>query len=179
MTRTLTFVRSATVILDFGGVRLVVDPMLDDLGARPRVENTNNDRRNPLVPLPMPIEEIVRDLDAILVTHLRRDHFDDGAATYLPRDMPLFCQPEDEQRLRALDFEATPLADSLTFRLTITRTSGQRGHGEVARTRARQRVRNRRRLRRRGHDLVRGGRRDTRAPSAADGDRQRQRRSLR
>jgi L-ascorbate metabolism protein UlaG (beta-lactamase superfamily) len=134
MTGTLTLVRSATVILDFGGVRLLVDPMLDDVGARPPVENTDNDRRNPLVPLPMPVEEIVGDLDAILVTHLHRDHFDDGAATHLPHGVPLFCQPEDEQRLRALDFDATPLADSLTFQgLTITRTSGQHGRGEVAR----------------------------------------------
>jgi L-ascorbate metabolism protein UlaG (beta-lactamase superfamily) len=134
MTRTLTLVRSATVLLDFGGVRLLVDPMLDDVGTRPPVENSDNDRRNPLVPLPMPIESIVRDLDAILVTHLHRDHFDDGAATHLPRDVPLFCQPEDERRLRALDFDAMPLADSLTFKgATITRTRGQHGRGEVAR----------------------------------------------
>jgi L-ascorbate metabolism protein UlaG (beta-lactamase superfamily) len=129
----MTLVRSATIILNLGGVRLLVDPMLDDVGARPPVENTDNDRRNPLVPLPLPIEEIVRDLDAILVTHLHRDHFDDAAAAYLPRDVPLFCQPEEEQRLRALDFDATPLVDCLTFQgLRITRTRGQHGTGEVA-----------------------------------------------
>jgi L-ascorbate metabolism protein UlaG (beta-lactamase superfamily) len=133
-TRRMTLVRSATVILSLGGVRLLVDPMLDDVGARPPVENTDNDRRNPLVPLPLPIEDIVKDLDAILVTHLHRDHFDDGAATHLPRDVPLFCQPEDEQRLRALDFDAMPLVDSISFQgLRITRTSGQHGTGEVAR----------------------------------------------
>jgi L-ascorbate metabolism protein UlaG (beta-lactamase superfamily) len=130
----LTLVRSATVILDLGGVRLLVDPMLDEVGARPPVENSDNDRRNPLVRLPLPIGEIVRDLDAVLVTHLHRDHFDDGATTHLPRDVPLFCQPEDEQRLRTLGFDPTPLADSLTFQgLTITRTGGQHGTGEVAR----------------------------------------------
>jgi L-ascorbate metabolism protein UlaG (beta-lactamase superfamily) len=134
VTRQLTLVRSATIILDLGGVRLLVDPMLDDVGARPPVENTDNDRRNPLVPLPLPIEEIVRNLDAILVTHLHRDHFDDGAAAHLPRDVPLFCQPEDEQRLRVFDFDATPLVDCMTFQgLRITRTRGQHGTGEVAR----------------------------------------------
>jgi L-ascorbate metabolism protein UlaG (beta-lactamase superfamily) len=74
-----------------GGQRMLIDPMLDEAGARPAVENTENVRRNPLVPLPLPVEEIVAGLDAILVTHLHRDHFDDGAVRHLPRDVPLYA----------------------------------------------------------------------------------------
>ena len=130
----MTLVRNATVVLELEGLRLLVDPMLDEVGARPAVENTANDRRNPLVPLPFPAEEIVAGLDAVLVTHLHRDHFDDAAAQRLPRDVPLYCQPEDERRLAALGFRAEPVVDSVTHAgLRITRTGGRHGTGEVAR----------------------------------------------
>jgi L-ascorbate metabolism protein UlaG (beta-lactamase superfamily) len=130
----VTLVRNATVIVELGGRRLLVDPMLDEAGARPAVENTDNDRRNPLVPLPMPPEEIVASLDAVLVTHMHRDHFDDGAVSYLPRELPLFCQPDDEKRLRELGFDARAVEGTSCFGgLRITRTGGQHGLGEIGR----------------------------------------------
>jgi len=104
--RRLTLIRNATIVLELDGKRLLVDPMLDDAGARPPVENTGDDRRNPLVPLPRPAKEIVRDLDLVLVTHLHHDHFDEAAVHVLPRDVPVLCQPEDEERLLALGLRA-------------------------------------------------------------------------
>jgi L-ascorbate metabolism protein UlaG (beta-lactamase superfamily) len=89
----LTLIRNATLRLEIAGRRLLVDPMLDDVGARPPVEDTPNPRRNPLVPLPVPAEEVVRDLDAVLVTHLHRDHLDDTAASLLPRNVPVGGDP--------------------------------------------------------------------------------------
>jgi L-ascorbate metabolism protein UlaG (beta-lactamase superfamily) len=131
--RRLTLVRNATLILELEGRRLLVDPMLDDAGARPAVENTDNDRRNPLVPLPFPAADVVADIDAVLVTHLHRDHFDDAAARFLPRTVPVFCQPEDDSRLRELGLAARAVADHVEFDgLRISRTSGQHGAGEVA-----------------------------------------------
>jgi L-ascorbate metabolism protein UlaG (beta-lactamase superfamily) len=129
--RSITLVRNATLVLQLHGRRLLVDPMLDDVGARPPVENTDNDRRNPLVPLPWPVAEVVRGLDAVLVTHLHRDHFDDGAVRHLPRELPLFCQREDEERLRELGFDARPVTDAVDLAgLTITRTGGRHGTDE-------------------------------------------------
>jgi len=130
--RRLTLVRNATVIIQLAGRRLLVDPMLDDAGARPAVENTDNDRRNPLVPLPFPAAEVAA-VDAVLVTHLHRDHFDDAAARYLPRTVPVFCQPEDESRLRELGLAARPVDREVDFDgVRISRTSGQHGTGAVA-----------------------------------------------
>lgn len=131
----LTLIRNATVILELGGQRMLIDPMLDEAGTRPAVENTENPRRNPLVPLPLPVEEIVAGLDAILVTHLHRDHFDDAAVRHLPRDVPLYCQPEDERRLRAVGFAPLPVHDRLQHgHLEIARTGGEHGHGATAET---------------------------------------------
>ena len=129
----LTLIRNATLLLELDGRRLLVDPMLDAAGARPAVENTDNDRRNPLVSLPFPAEEIVAGLDAVLVTHLHRDHFDDGAIRHLPRDVPLYCQPEDEERLRSYGFDAHAVEDGVVHgSLRIARTGGRHGHGATA-----------------------------------------------
>jgi L-ascorbate metabolism protein UlaG (beta-lactamase superfamily) len=129
----ITLVRHATLLLQLDGRRLLVDPMLDDAGVRPPVENTPNPRRNPLVPLPMPAEDIVRDLDAILVTHLHQDHFDSRAAELLPRDVPLFSQPEDVERLSALGFSPRPVENELDWEgLRLARTGGRHGTGRIA-----------------------------------------------
>lgn len=126
----ITLVRHATLVVELAGRRLLVDPMLDDAGARPPIENTANALRNPLVPLPF---DPVPGIDAVLVTHLHQDHFDTAAAERLPRDVPLFCQPEDVERLRAHGLAPTPVAGSLDWNgLTIHRTGGRHGTGALA-----------------------------------------------
>jgi L-ascorbate metabolism protein UlaG (beta-lactamase superfamily) len=129
----LTLLRNATVILELGDRRILVDPMLDDAGARPPIENTANAVRNPTVPLPLPAEEVVRGLDAVVVTHRHRDHLDGRAEELLPRDVPVFCQPEDEEALRALGLDVRPVEDELAWDgLRIARTPAQHGFGELA-----------------------------------------------
>lgn len=66
----LTLVRRATLLVELGGRRLLVDPMLDEAATRPPVGNTPNHVPNPTVGLPVPAGDVVRDLDAIVVTHL-------------------------------------------------------------------------------------------------------------
>jgi L-ascorbate metabolism protein UlaG (beta-lactamase superfamily) len=127
----LTLVRHATVILELDGRRVLVEPMLDDRGAREPVEDSPNPRRNPLVPLPFPAEEVVRDLDGVVVTHLHQDHFDETGARLVPRDVPVFCQPEDEERLRELGLDARPVETDLDWDgLRIVRTGGRHGAEE-------------------------------------------------
>jgi L-ascorbate metabolism protein UlaG (beta-lactamase superfamily) len=129
----LTLVRSATVILELRGRRVLVDPMLDDVGARPPVEQTASPVRNPTVPLPFPAEDVVRGVDAVIVTHRHRDHLDARAEELLPRDVPVFCQPEDEEALGALGLDARAVEDALEWDgLAISRTPARHGTGRMA-----------------------------------------------
>jgi len=129
----ITLVRSATLILETRAGRLLLDPMLDPAGARPPIEGTANPVRNPTVELPFPPAEVVRGLDAVLVTHCHKDHLDETAERLLPRDVPVFCQPEDEERLRALGLEASPVENALDWNgLTLHRVPARHGKGEVA-----------------------------------------------
>lgn len=129
----LTLVRSATVILELGGHRMLVDPMLDDAGARPPVPMTANPVPNPTVPLPMPAVEVVRGVEAVVVTHRHRDHLDATAEELLPRDLPVFCQPEDEATLRELGLHARAVEDETSWGgLRIVRTPARHGSGQIA-----------------------------------------------
>jgi len=129
----ITLVRNATLLLELSGRRLLVDPMLDPAGARPPIEQTANPVRNPTVELPFPAEDVVSGLDAVLVTHCHKDHFDETAERLVPRDVPVFCQPEDEERLRAVGLDARPVEDRLDWDgLVLHRTAARHGHGAMA-----------------------------------------------
>jgi L-ascorbate metabolism protein UlaG (beta-lactamase superfamily) len=87
----LTLIRSATLRVEIAGASLLVDPQLDPAGARDAVPNTPKPRPTPLVDLPEPAEAVLAGADAVLVTHLHRDHFDETARALLEHSLPLFC----------------------------------------------------------------------------------------
>ena len=129
----LTLVRNATVIVELHGKRLLVDPALDDAGTRPPIDATRNPVRNPTVGLPVPAEQVVSGIDAVLVTHRHRDHLDGHAEELLPRDIPVFCQPPDADALRELGLDARPVDDELDWDgLHIVRVAGRHGTGAIA-----------------------------------------------
>jgi L-ascorbate metabolism protein UlaG (beta-lactamase superfamily) len=134
MTMRLRLIRHATLLVELAGRCVLVDPMLDPARARPPVENTSNDRRNPLVELPEPVELLVRNLDAVLVTHLHADHLDETAVDLLPKDVPLLCQPPDEGVLRDRGFTDVRPVDAAgeLHGITVARTGGRHGTGEIA-----------------------------------------------
>jgi L-ascorbate metabolism protein UlaG (beta-lactamase superfamily) len=129
----LTLVRSATLVVQLADRRILVDPMFDDVGARPPIEGTRNPIANPTAPLPFPAEDVVRGVDAVFVTHRHRDHLDATAEKLLPRDVPVFCQPEDEEALRELGLDVRPVADELRWNgVRIARTPARHGTGQIA-----------------------------------------------
>ena len=126
----LTQVRNATLKLEYVEKRILVDPMLADKDAYPGFEGTvNSHLRNPLVPLPMPVAELL-DVDAILVTHLHPDHWDEAARAQVPRDMLILAQNgEDAEAIRAQGFtRVVPFTETgVLGDVALTRTPGQHG----------------------------------------------------
>lgn len=128
-------IRHATLRVSMGGHTLLVDPMLSAKEEMDPIQNASNTRRIPLVPLPFSPNEILKDVDAVLVTHTHRDHWDDAATRMVPRTLPIFCQPEDEARFHDGGYaDVRPVNTALQFDgLQITRTSGQHGTGDLVR----------------------------------------------
>jgi L-ascorbate metabolism protein UlaG (beta-lactamase superfamily) len=127
-------IRHATLQLEIGGRRLLVDPMLDPAGARPPVANTPNARPNPLVALPEPAEQVVAWTEAVLVTHLHADHLDAEADRLIGDRLPVLCQPGDAETLAGRGLtDLLPVGDRVEWGgLTISRTGGRHGTGEIA-----------------------------------------------
>lgn len=129
----LRLIRHATLIVEYTGHTLLIDPMLDDAGARPPIQNSPNQCNNPLVPLPMPAEEVAQNVEAVLVTHTHSDHWGAAAAKLLRKNLPLFGQPEDEEKFRSQGFASVqPISESAIWNdIHITRTGGRHGTGEI------------------------------------------------
>ena len=132
----LRLLRHASLLLELAGRRVLVDPMLAEPGTAPPVPNTPNARPNPLVPLPVAPREAVRDLDAVLVSHLHGDHLDDAAVELLAAgpSVPVLCQPEDAEALRERGLaDVRPVEDDLDLGwLRLRRTPARHGTGELA-----------------------------------------------
>jgi len=132
----IDFVRHATFLLETGGVRVFVDPMLAAAGTAPAVPNTPNQKPNPLVGLPFRddgLKDLVEGADAVLVTHTHDDHWDGRARDLIPKDKLVLCQPEDELSISNAGFANVSAVDpGLIWRgLRFSRTGGRHGTGEI------------------------------------------------
>jgi L-ascorbate metabolism protein UlaG (beta-lactamase superfamily) len=129
-TSTVTQIRNATLRVDFGGVRFLVDPMLGDQSTTPGFPGSASSQvRNPMVPLPVPVAELI-DVDAVIVTHLHTDHWDDAAKAALRKSLPIFAQnDEDAATIRQAGFtDVRVLSETSTFNgVRLAKTSGQHG----------------------------------------------------
>ncbi len=126
----LQLIRNATLRMSYAQQRFIIDPYL---AAKHSLPSYTGASPNPLVELALPPEEVIADIELALISHLHSDHFDPAAQALLPKDIPIFCQPGDDNQIREKGFkQVTPIKDAINWRgITITRTPGQHGTGDV------------------------------------------------
>ncbi|MDH3944436.1 MAG: MBL fold metallo-hydrolase, partial [Anaerolineae bacterium] len=124
----IQLIRNATLKIQYGGHTLLIDPDLANKHAREPLAGIAN---NPTAELPVPLEEVLEGIDAVLVSHLHQDHFDAVAQELLPKYLPLFCQPEDQAKIASSGFrDVLPVVDALEWQSNkIIRTPAQHGTG--------------------------------------------------
>ncbi|RKR80429.1 L-ascorbate metabolism protein UlaG (beta-lactamase superfamily) [Mucilaginibacter gracilis] len=130
--------RHATLLIRIGGTKLLIDPMLSAMGSMSPVANAHNQSRIPTMELPVStfnLNLILDEIDAVIVTHTHRDHWDAEAQALVRKDTPVFCQPGDDETIRSQGFTQVQAIDNTaTFKgITISRTRGQHGTGEIGR----------------------------------------------
>jgi L-ascorbate metabolism protein UlaG (beta-lactamase superfamily) len=128
--------RNATLVVKINGLTILVDPMLCAKDAMDTIQNAANSKRIPMVALPVSENElngILKTLDAVLITHTHRDHWDMAAQTLIDKQIPLFCQPADTEKIKSQGFvNVTQITDEVNFRgISITRTGGHHGTGQI------------------------------------------------
>jgi L-ascorbate metabolism protein UlaG (beta-lactamase superfamily) len=111
----ITQLRNATIIVQVGDTRILVDPMLAPKHALPALTLLDGKRlRNPLVDLPDGTEAALASVTHCLITHCQKGHFDhlDRAGKHWLRSAqtPVICTPHDAPylRQRGLNVQALP-----------------------------------------------------------------------
>ncbi|WP_121614318.1 MBL fold metallo-hydrolase [Mesobacillus foraminis] len=132
----ITQIRNATLIIEYAGKKFLIDPFLADKDKYPAFpQSANQNRTTPWVSLPISVEEIIK-VDAVIVTHLHLDHFDDAAKEALPKNIKLFAQSKEEaEEIRKSGFQDVDYLrkDGTYFGdIKLTKTQGQHGIGDKA-----------------------------------------------
>lgn len=123
-------IRNATLMLNYAGQKILVDPMLMPKGA---MRSIRGEVKSPMVELPATVEEITHDVSLVLVTHNHPDHFDTVASNALNKSLKFINQPSDGEFFKKQGFiNAVSLEKSIVWNgITITRTEAQHGTGQV------------------------------------------------
>ncbi len=88
----ITQVRNATIIVEYNETKFLIDPWLAPKDYMEGFESALNSQiRQPRVELPFEIEKIV-DVDAVIITHVHPDHWDEFAQNALNKNIKVFVQ---------------------------------------------------------------------------------------
>ncbi len=126
----IQIVRNATTLLSFGAHRLLVDPMLSEVGAQPGFKMVGGGRRrNPLVPLPPGTDALLSTVTGVIVTHEHPDHLDVPAVRWIKeRELPVWANGIDAANLKRKGLDVHELEDgSLGMEVETIRSRHGRG----------------------------------------------------
>ncbi|GAB2934454.1 MBL fold metallo-hydrolase [Micromonospora polyrhachis] len=137
-TTTVTFVGTATTLLNLGDFTLLTDPNFLHAGQRAYLGYGMWTRRR--TDPAMSVEDLPA-LDGVVLSHLHGDHFDRVTRAGLPKDLPIITTPQAQRRLRRWGFahaEALSTWESQVMtrgnqRLRIISMPGTHGPGIVGR----------------------------------------------
>src|SRR5687767_6284596 len=90
----VTLLGHATVLVELDGARLLTDPLLRD---RVTFLSTRRRARDPA---------LLEGLDAVLLSHFHRDHFDPRSLAMLDREVRVVGPPGTAKRVRRRGFES-------------------------------------------------------------------------
>ncbi|MFI6823003.1 MBL fold metallo-hydrolase [Micromonospora sp. NPDC050187] len=130
----VTFVGTATTVLDIGGFTLLTDPNFLHRGQRAYLGHGlwSKRRTDPALRIAQ-----LPALDAVVLSHLHGDHFDRVARRELDRRLPIVTTPAAERKLRRWGFRAADGLPTWTSReltrdgatLRLTAVPGRHGPG--------------------------------------------------
>lgn len=124
-------IRNATAKIEYADQTFLIDPFFAKKGSMAGFDGTfNSHLRMPLIDLPMPTSEILKGVDAIIVTHTHEDHWDNAAQKIIPKHLPIFVQNNaDATLIKNQGFKNVQiLHDTLTFNgVELHKTGGAHG----------------------------------------------------
>lgn len=93
-------IRNATAKIEYAGQTFLIDPFFAPKNSMAGFAGTyHSAKRIPLVDLPMPSSQIMKGVDAVIITHTHEDHWDEAAQKAIPKHLPVFVQHEKDAAL--------------------------------------------------------------------------------
>ena len=131
----ITQIRNATVLVEYNKTKFLIDPWLMPKDCMEGFERAVNSHiRQPRVELPLEIEKIT-DVDAVIITHIHPDHWDDYAKNALKKDIKIFVQSEfDKNYMLKEGFKNVEIlsTNGTTYeKVSLYKTSTQHGKREI------------------------------------------------
>lgn len=128
--------RNATLLLNIDGISILIDPMLGEKGSMGKIPMTDGELLNPLVDLPFSREELnnkLKQIDAVAVTHLHPDHWDSEAVRLLDKNIPVICPDVISDHIAEQGFtHIITVNNTLQWKnIEIFTTKGRHGTGEI------------------------------------------------
>lgn len=104
-------IRNATLKITFGEKVFLIDPLFAPKDAYDPIPMCfTPDIRGPLCSSPMPDDETIKGVDAVIMTHYHIDHFNEYAAKILPKKIKIFAQDSYARKiLENLGFKNTEI----------------------------------------------------------------------
>ena len=123
-------IRNATLKIRYSGQTILVDPVLAKKGTLRSALGIN---KNPRVHLLYPVEEVVKDVNMILLTHNHIDHYEPSVKEHIAADTLFLVQPQDKEAIEKDGFTNVSVVDNKTTvgNVTIYRISGHHGFGKL------------------------------------------------
>jgi L-ascorbate metabolism protein UlaG (beta-lactamase superfamily) len=137
MTGSLTFLGTATTLVEYGGLTVLTDPNFLHKGDYAYLGKGLVSKR--LTEPAMRIEDLPT-LDAIVLSHLHGDHFDRVAREGLTKDVPILTTPASARKLRQWGFsravgletwQSYELQSAAGDVLKVTATPGRHARGPL------------------------------------------------
>ena len=127
-------IRNATSKITYNGITFLVDPFLCPKEYYPGFSGAptlaQKKQRVPMVDLPISMEEILKNLDAVIVTHTHYDHWYEYAEKLILKHVPIFVQSNSDKKLiqRQGFKDVRVVGDNTPFNgITITRIGAMHG----------------------------------------------------
>ncbi len=124
-------IRNATAKIHYGNATFLVDPYLAPKGSYAGFEGTvNSQKRNPLINMNKSVSDVLKGVDAVIVTHTHADHWDEYAQKVIPKTLPIFVQNAgDAKIIREQGFKDVRVVGKETEfkQVKLSKTGGQHG----------------------------------------------------
>lgn len=128
--------RNATIQLSINGKVFLIDPLLGEIGSIGVFPWTENQNKNPLVNLPFTDDELTRKLqriDAVFVSHLHPDHWDEAAINRIDKAKPILCSYVIADAIASYGFKKIlKIQNKINLgEINLNLINGQHGTGEI------------------------------------------------